>query len=415
MFSTLVGAVASSLARSFKIDGQTMDAANTAFRGKYNSIAKMAKQSIMEYPVILSTGLADDTKTAVKIVRHTELTYAMFLALAAGMNPTIEKGGTISSHMTQFGTENTDLKSILTETPDNVRISIEGIYNNNKSNSEIKYKKASDYFATEANIPIVHGAGDGVGGITGIGKVNSQSIKDNVDSSSFIHNNNVDIFKKALNKGLPTAITIKLYAGEHVVDVTIAVKAVPHFMSQEEVDGLFEAILEDTRPLFRFLQLTTGEISFFRDYIFQLDRIKRDKRLYALIGNTPIYRQLMKRKNDNLMSKLLNLQEHMRELLKGSPKYLPNITIICTMDEVSRALKTPPKKIISDPKIIYKIINSLMLLGFTIYDPMAELVYYYYSSFDKPYIYRIDQLKNDKDKIDEAMLELVKVMQGTIR
>lgn len=451
MFSDIVNLLVSVF--NLKGDSVPNDATKNAgdkLFGHQRSIASMAKRSIMEYPVIISNGLSDDVESALKIVKHTEKVYALFYAISAGLNPTVGADGNIGSHLAQFGGES--FKIDITHPSDFEMDLIKREHN--MLNSDIEsYKTADFYLGLEAKNNPKHqqkknagggggsggsssGGGGGSGGSSGGGGGNKPSQRVHGSSggiysitghkNGYMGNNSTTMstnldgmsknFNSELGKKLPTVLTINVYAGEHKIAVNIAVKAVPHFLNQLELDALFDSLLDDKMALFRVIRLTTGEISFFRDFVFQMDRIKRDKRLYASLGNHPIYRVLMSKKNWSIAQAIANLNDKIRGVLKGKADILPTFTIMVTMDEICKSLKLTPRKLLDNPKKIQSIMNHLMLLGFIIFDRTAEMVYCYYSSFDKPHVFTLKELtKADGAKVEDAVVELIKFMRGTMR
>lgn len=440
MFSDIVNLLVSifNLKGDSVPDDATKKAGDKLF-GHQRSIASMAKRSIMEYPVIISNGLSDDVESALKIVKHTEKVYALFYAISAGLNPTVGADGNIGSHLAQFGGES--FKIDITHPSDLEMDLIKREYDMLNRDME-SYKTSEYYLGLEAKNnqqqskknagnnsggggnnhsgggggnkqpPRVHGSSGGIYTITGHKSgymgTNATTMSGNLDG--------MKNFNSELGKKLPTVLTIYVYAGEHKIAVNIAVKAVPHFLNQLELDALFDSLFDDKMALFRAIKLTTGEISFFRDFVFQMDRIKRDKRLYASLGNHPIYRVLMSKKNWSVAQAIANLNSKIREVLKGKADILPTFTIMVTMDEICKSLKLTPRKLLDNPKKIHSIMNHLMLLGFIIFDRTAEIVYCYYSSFEKPQIFTLKELtKTDGAKAEDAVVELIKFMRGTMR
>lgn len=408
MFSDLVNLI-STFINDLKI---TKDKTNAAQKliGKHQSIASMAKKSIMDYPVIISGGIADDPENALKIVKHTENVYALFYSLAAGLNPIVEKGGTVSSHLGQFGNESLGISWSykLLEDKDksySYRAEVENLKNDT-------YKTARNYLSREANDPHFHQKpedGSILSGHNSPGGADYDSISSRIDFQS-------DTMKKLLGKKLPTVLNIDVYSGRNKITVSIAVRAVPHFINQIELDALFDSLMGDKQQFLRMIQLTTGEISFLRDFVLQMDRIKRDQRLYASLGSHPLYRVLMSKKNWSIGQAISKLNQDIKNLLCGKADVLPTFTIMCTMDEICRALKMTPRKILDNPKVITKVMDHLMLLGFIIFDRNAEIIYSYYSSFATPQIITLSNLKKGTgDKAEDAIADLIKFMQGMVR
>lgn len=390
------------------IDNSEKNAAGKLF-GKHKSIASMAKKSIMDYPVIISSGIADDPDNALKIVKHTENVYALFYSLAAGLNPIVQDDKTIASHLGQFGNESLGIswsyKLLKDSEKDNsYRIEMENLQND-------KYKTAKDYLSVEADDKHFHQKTYNGSVLTGsgTGKADTDDISSKVSFQG-------KVIEKLLGKKMPTVLNIDVYSGRNKITISIAVRAVPHFINQLELDALFDSLMGDKQKFLRVIQLTTGEISFFRDFVLQMDRIKRDQRLYASLGSHPLYRVLMSKKNWSIGQAIANLNQSIRDLISGKSEILPTFTIMCTMDEICRALKMTPRKVLDNPKVITRVMDHLMLLGFIIFDRNAEIIYSYYSSFATPQIITLKEMKKGGgDKAEDAIADLIKFMQGMVR
>lgn len=410
MFSDIVNAI-SSLIKDHLTGSKSEIHATKKLMNKHTSIASMAKKSIMDYPVVISGGIADDPENALKIVKHTENVYALFYSLAAGLNPIVEKGGTIASHLGQFGNESLGLSWDYRLLKDSEKSDLYRVEIDNSNNGN--YKTASDYLRRGSEE--IHGTGHGTSILDAKntpGNTTSNSTDFEVKGQPFAGKH----VEKLLGKKLPTVLNLKVYSGENTMNIQIAVRAIPHFINQLELEALFDSLMSDKQAFLRVIKLTTGEISFLRDFVLQMDRIKRDQRLYASLGSHPLYRVLMSKKNWSIGQAIANLNQNIKELIAGKSEILPTFTIMCTMDEICRALKMTPRKVLDSPKTILKVMDHLMLLGFIIFDRNAEMVYNYYSSFAVPQTMTLKEMKAGAgDKAEDAIADLIKFMQGMVR
>ena len=408
MFSDIVSAI-SSLMKELTPGNKSEATAAKKLLNKHSSIASMAKKSIMDYPVIISSGIADDAENALKIVKYTENVYALFYSLAAGLNPVVEKGGTIASHLGQFGNESLGLSWDYQLLKDSEKSDLYRVEINNSNNDN--YKTASDYLRRGREH--IHGLKD-----SDTSLLDAQNTPGNTTEKSIYDTTSFqgDAIKKLLGKKLPTVLNLKVYSGENTITIQIAVRAIPHFINQLELEALFDSLMSDKQAFLRVIKLTTGEISFLRDFVLQMDRIKRDQRLYASLGSHPLYRVLMSKKNWSIGQAIANLNQNIKELIAGKSEILPTFTIMCTMDEICRALRMTPRKVMDNPKMITKVMDHLMLLGFIIFDRNAEMVYNYYSSFATPQVMTLKQMKNSGEgKTEDAIADLIKFMSGMVR
>lgn len=428
------------------------DAAAKRLLGKVESIASMAKKSIMEYPVIVSYQLADSKDTVFKIVKTLELYYAQFTMMSAGLNPVVQ-GRSVGAHLGRFAGE--DLKAFATENiggiilkdvydisdiknsiniPVNVSSNgkMELGYNITKASAEdlqkmeflwnelIKNETVYKFVESKAkqglearditsmgNEPVnVDNEINNFGASQPVG-YNTTGTGDHIDAavpSKLVQ----DQFKTFLSSAHPTMVNITLYIGEtnKSVCITLAVKAMPHFVGKEELDALFTAVFENQKKHFRWLQLKSGEISFFKDYILNMDRIAKDKKLYASLGRHPWYRRLLERKNKSIFQAILSILPVVKNFIIDK-KTLPTCTLLVSATEMAYS-NLSFHYMLKNGKHIKKIMDELMLLSLIVYDREAELIYFIFNGFTNPLIYRPEDLSSGKSSSTDS--DYVKLM-----
>lgn len=416
------------------------DAAAKRLLGKVESIASMAKKSIMEYPVIVSYQLADSKDTVFKIVKTLELYYAQFTMMSAGLNPVVQ-GRSVGAHLGRFAGE--DLKAFATENiggiilkdvydisdiknsiniPVNVSSNgkMELGYNITKASTEDLQKMEflwNDLMKNETVYKFVESkakqgleARDDILSEPGLDQIDSVDGRDSVKISSVgaVDKITQEQFKKFLGAAHPTMVNITLYIGESNKSVTIslAVKAMPHFVGKEELDALFTAVFENQKKHFRWLQLKSGEISFFKDYILNMDRIAKDKKLYASLGRHPWYRRLLERKNKSIFQAILSILPVVKNFIIDK-KTLPTCTLLVSATEMAYS-NLSFHYMLKNGKHIKKIMDELMLLSLIVYDREAELIYFIFNGFTNPLIYRPEDLSSGKSSDSDS--DYVKLM-----
>lgn len=416
------------------------DAAAKRLLGKVESIASMAKKSIMEYPVIVSYQLADSKDTVFKIVKTLELYYAQFTMMSAGLNPVVQ-GRSVGAHLGRFAGE--DLKAFATENiggiilkdvydisdiknsiniPVNVSSNgkMELGYNITKASTEdlqkmeflwnelIKNETVYKFVESKAKKGLE--ARDDILSEPGLDQIDSVDGRDSVKISSVgaVDKITQEQFKKFLGAAHPTMVNITLYIGESNKSVTIslAVKAMPHFVGKEELDALFTAVFENQKKHFRWLQLKSGEISFFKDYILNMDRIAKDKKLYASLGRHPWYRRLLERKNKSIFQAILSILPVVKNFIIDK-KTLPTCTLLVSATEMAYS-NLSFHYMLKNGKHIKKIMDELMLLSLIVYDREAELIYFIFNGFTNPLIYRPEDLSSGKSSDSDS--DYVKLM-----
>ena len=217
-----------------------------------------------------------------------------------------------------------------------------------------------------------------------------------------------------LKAGNPTMITLKVKIKGYDQDfaIPIGLKANPHFVSQSDLAALFDSAIEDKRLLTRLVKLSSGEISFFKDFVFAMDRAKRDQKLYAKFGQHPWYRQFVQRKENNKLKRLgiifSTILGKFKGVVSSTSNFLPTATIVMTLDECERSTKMKYGFLLKNEKILWSVLNQLGLLCICIYNPELETCSFYFNGFKKPMLVALSEMKSDKE---DANAEMAKVMQ----
>lgn len=418
------------------------DAAAKRLMGKVESIASMAKKTIMEYPVIVSYQLADSKDTVYKIIKTLELYYAQFTMMSAGLNPIVQNRS-VGAHLGNFAGE--DLKWFATENIGGIILkdvcSVEDMKNSINIPVNVSYKDKiigfniaknsvediqsmevlwNELMKNETVYKFVESKAKQAmeADITSLGETNldDEPIYENTtlpDRTKTIAGSDVsgimkDTFQKFLSSAHPTMVSISLFIGDtnKEVKISLAVKAMPHFVGKEELDALFSAVIENQKKHFRWLQLKSGEISFFKDFILNMDRIAKDKKLYASLGRHPWYRRLLERKNKSIFQAILNLLPIVKKFLVDK-KTLPTCSLLVSASEVAYS-NLSFHYMLKNGKHIKKIMDELMLLTLIVFDVEADLIYFIFNGFANPLIYRPEDLSSGKSNTTDA--DYVKLM-----
>ena len=426
-FSAILGAVnlASKAIDNVDITSLARDLNNT------KSITERARKSIFVYPVLFSSGMSD-LETDFDVSKFLELQYGIFTMLTVGLNPAVSNG-TIGEYLNTISAE-----------------SVEGVEYSLKSYDPNQVKSWYDMFSEEnkdffEEYNYVNGLEAG----NNNGFVDLNKLADNVKELQRSQNatadrvkklegdkkefNSMDAFDeendvfaselkadamiKKLSDAAPTMIELKLKLKGYESDfkIPIALKANPHFLRSDELSALFDSAIEDKRLLTRIVKLTSGEISFFKDFLFNIDRIKRDQKLYESFGQHPWYQQFMARKEKNRAKRLGLILSSLfgkgKEVVSATSNYLPTASIVLTVDELERSSKMKFGFLLKNEKILWSILNHLGLLCIGIYDPRREIFSFYFNGFKKPLMMSKKQMKGSSGKSDsEKMTELMLLM-----
>lgn len=415
---------------------------NTAAKlfGKAKSISSMASKYIIEYPVAVTSRITN-VKTAIAIAKQVEIECARFIILTSGLDPII-KDGKIEDKIDQIMTSNESNKYIKW----NLRPATDKDFENGQifmsehySNEEYKFPKLKrSRFSLEADtIEVLDENGNPIdnqknkkdSGNSTDNQKNKKNDEDSMDennkkNSTYYTIYNKDITSnamKTLNKIGPTIVNIRLTiqnsgGGFQTIDVPLAIKASLQFLDSDDIVQIIENTHSNKNMLFNFIKLTTGQISFFKDYLFQLENAKNDMRREYELGRYPFYRRLIDAKNRNKFKRITDMIPVLKKFItETNRKDMPMCTIVVTTDEITSATKTHLNYILKHRNSITDIIDTYMLLCFGIIDELNEIIYFFFSGIDEPYICDIKKLGSTTGGSDKVMEELSKLLIQTTK
>ena len=432
-FSAILGAVslASKATDNVDITSLARDLNNT------KSITERARKSIFVYPVLFSSGMSD-LETDFDVSKFLELQYGIFTMLTVGLNPAVSNG-TIGEYLNTISAESVEgvEYSLKSYDPNQVKSWYNMFSEENKDFFE-EYKYVNGLEAKNNGYTDLNEILDKVNDLEKNNKELQRSQNATADRvkklegdkkefnsmDAFDEENDVfaselkaDAMIKKLSDAAPTMIELKLKLKGYESDfkIPIALKANPHFLRSDELSALFDSAIEDKRLLTRIVKLTSGEISFFKDFLFNIDRIKRDQKLYESFGQHPWYQQFMARKEKNRAKRLGLILSSLfgkgKEVVSATSNYLPTASIILTVDELEKSSKMKFGFLLKNEKILWSILNHLGLLCIGIYDPRRETFAFYFNGFKKPLMMSKNQMKGSSGKSDsEKMTELMLLM-----
>lgn len=174
---------------------------------------------------------------------------------------------------------------------------------------------------------------------------------------------------KKANELVPTTLSVSLHQvkGDNfggVVNFVLGIKGLMHPVnSNDMVSNLLDGYKEGNK-FFNFLRWTSGEISFIKDLLFNVNGIKEDVLKKHEKGGSHWWTTLKRRRT---AAKLKNAF--------SKNKLLPNTTIACSMEEIME-LKDVYGVDLMDPRNASRIMDRYFLLGFVVVDETQELCYF---------------------------------------
>ncbi len=180
----------------------------------------------------------------------------------------------------------------------------------------------------------------------------------------------VDNDVRKANELVPTLLHIRLKVKSNgevkdAVDFIIGIKAIMHPIKSEEfVTNIVEACNNNDK-VFNFLRWTSGEISFFKDFLFSIKTVKNDVK--RINGGYSTWWNALKRRRQ--LSKITNVVSYTNN------NVLPNSTLVISIDEANY-IKSNYGFDLFKPVFVDRIMKELFLLGFVIVDESSQVAHF---------------------------------------
>ena len=184
--------------------------------------------------------------------------------------------------------------------------------------------------------------------------------------NEMLKNNDV---RKA-NELIPTTMHVRtvLINGEKetqgTMDFIIGIKSTLHPVSSEEVVSNIVSAVKTRGKIFNFIRWTTGETSFLKDFVFNVNEMKNDVANRSA-GSSHWWIALKRRR---ALSKLKNIAMFKNQLL-------PNASIVVSMDEVNY-IKSEFGYDLMDSKFVSKVMDQYFLLSFVVVDTASQVTHF---------------------------------------
>ena len=187
---------------------------------------------------------------------------------------------------------------------------------------------------------------------------------------------------KKANEMVPSMMVVQFtYVGDNgqtvPVDTTavIGVKARLHYVTSKDMMDRIVTKNEDKNGLFNFIKATTRQISFWKDFVFAIDKAKLNAIASSGRGtSSPIWRLL---ENRALRSKIRRWTGSVNDAAAIS-------TLVITKDE-SEYLKKEYNLDLSRPGSVYPIMNAYNIMCFVIVDEPLERIDFLYDDGTNQY------------------------------
>lgn len=341
---------------------------------KEQSIKSKAKNSIMKFPLLVSTSLRKES--VAMISKALEVEYANLIRLAISIDDLVDAGDLKNGpskvkYIQKFhknitpGNEIDDLGMMESAIDSVIKKESKLLTNDLNKKSINSMTISNDYssqiFFEDKNPPMPN-----------LGfKPNKPSPVDNPKSNDAEQQSGVTVrlsdqdIKKA-NDMSPTLLDLTLqYKTEGKLTETkllIGIKTVAHPISGSEMEYYISRTLKEENFFFRVIQWTTGEISFFKDFLLNIDRLKDEAQANTSLSS-PWWHKLRGMANASLMLSFFQ-----------RTKLIPTTTLVLSMEEVDR-LKYNQGIDLMNKGQANKLSKIYFLLGLVIIDEVDEVVY----------------------------------------
>lgn len=237
-------------------------------------------------------------------------------------------------------------------------------------------------------------------------KLDAQDRKDAFARSSIDLNRNMlsDNDARKANELVPTVMHVRVKVKDEngadagVLDFNIGIKAVMHPVKSNEMITNLVAVCNNKDKMFNFFRWTTGEISFFKDFVLGVDEMKTDvANRSAGASNWWI---ALKRRSAN---------SKFRKNMPGTNQLLPNSSFVVTMDEVN-FINDKYGYNIMDPIFLDKIMKTYFLLGFVVVDNSSQIVHFYFDGQTDFESISFSGLEKENSSSERKFKEMLKVI-----
>ena len=212
-----------------------------------------------------------------------------------------------------------------------------------------------------------------------------------------------DDCKKA-NDMVPTLLHIRVYPIDKytreeltTLDFVMGVKATLHPIPVNEIARMVVCGMRNENFVFNFIRWTTGEIKFFKDFLFAIDTIKMDAKDSG--NDVTGWRPALKRRKNKQRAKL--------RFSKNS--VMPNTTLVVSQG-ATEYIKENYGYDLEDERIIRRMMDTYFLLGFVSVNTVNQRASFRYDGIDYTDTYTFDTLKRENQSDDKAFKNMMKML-----
>lgn len=227
--------------------------------------------------------------------------------------------------------------------------------------------------------------------------------------ADIMRNRLVDNDVKKANELVPTLMYVNFItkgdsdsAYPIATSMVVGVKAKLYAVDGNDIMNRLKIKHSSKNTMLNLIKVSTREISFFKDFLFCIDKAKIDALSQSRRGSSnKIWKILERRANKSKMRRYLNMNNDATA-----------ITTLCiTQDEVEFMKKTEYIDV-EDPRVIRPIMDSYNLMGFVIADDSMEICKFMFDTDDNMYeVLTYDNLEREQRDNTKKILNLMSKMR----
>ena len=391
----------------------------------YDSIAKQAKKGVMQFPAIASRSLSFENM--VMIAKASEKNFAALLQVIFSLNQVTTANSPLeyieqfhqNTNTTIHGPSDVIGYVFNSMIPETVRSKIHRLvaegnmtydqkYNMNTIQSMFLPKDPKLVLSMEANsMKIKKVKGNVSIHVDSTATASSSKHSGGGSKSAGIElprNVFTDASMKKANELMPTMMQVRILkesnSGENstFIDFIVGVKATIHPVDSQDMITHLVSLFQERGKLFNFIKWTTGEISFFKDLLFNIDAIKGE------ISDTRVG------KASQWWSVLKNIKakRKLHSFTRRNP-VLPNAILIMSMEEIEYIKANYGYDLLED-KSGQKIIDGFNILQAVIVDSSSEVAYFFADGSERWDLVTFKYLERESGNAESQFKNILKAV-----
>lgn len=209
---------------------------------------------------------------------------------------------------------------------------------------------------------------------------------------------------KKANDLVPTLLHVRVYPIDKYtreeltpIDFIMGVKATLHPIPLSEFARMVVTGMRNEDVVFNFIRWTTGEIKFFKDFVFAIDTLKMDAKDSA--KDVTGWRPALKRRK--------NLSKAKLRFSKNS--IMPNTTMVVSQAGIEYIKETYGYDL-TDERIVNRMMDVYFLLGFVTINNVNQRATFKFDGIDSTDTYTFDTLRRENQNDDKAFKNMMKML-----